>query len=59
MMGGVAALRQVRAAGIDMPIIALTACVKPALDDCGFIDVTAKPLARTQCRNILAQHGRV
>ena len=30
-MGGVEALRQVRAAGIDMPIIALTACVAPAL----------------------------
>jgi len=29
IMGGVEALRQARAAGIDMPIIALTASVEP------------------------------
>ena len=61
IMGGVEALRQVRAACIDMPIIALTASVaKDELQGClvaGFTDVTTKPLQLKLCREILAQHG--
>ena len=61
ILGGVDALRQVRAACIDMPIFALTASVaKDELQGCldaGFADVVSKPLQRQRCRAILAQHG--
>ena len=61
IMGGVEALHRVRAAGNDMPIIALTASVaRDELRGCldaGFTDVTSKPLQRQLCRDILAQHG--
>ena len=60
ILGGVEALRQVRAARIDMPIVALTASAKDELQgflDAGFTDVLTKPLQRNLCRTILAQHG--
>jgi len=61
MMGGVEALRQVRAAGIDMPIIALTASVAhDELWGCrsaGFTAVITKPLQRDLCRETLERHG--
>jgi len=54
---------QVRAAGIDMPIIALTATVdqdelkNEGILDAGFTDVTSKPLKKDIAREILVKHG--
>ena len=50
-----------RAACIEIPIIALTASVAPdelrGCLDAGFTDVTSKPLQRQLCRDILAELG--
>jgi CheY-like chemotaxis protein len=62
-MGGAEALRQVRAANIDIPIIALTATVdqdelqREGTLDAGFTDVTTKPLKRDKAREILEKYG--
>jgi CheY-like chemotaxis protein len=63
IMGGVEALRLIRQASIDMPIIAISACIDDAqlqsLTDEGFSMVTTKPLRVTTCRELLAKYGHV
>jgi|AntAceMinimDraft_1070359.scaffolds.fasta_scaffold14679_2 CheY-like chemotaxis protein/anti-sigma regulatory factor (Ser/Thr protein kinase) len=63
ILGGVETLRRIRQAGIDMPVVAISASIEDEqlqqLTHEGFSTVTTKPMKASTCRNILETYGHV